>query len=239
MNSLPNAEYSLKKMGYFSSFLMAIITLVTFGMAIIAVPISGEFCLKDCIEYPYNDSLLHYPKDFLWMYPAMLLVILYIVYMVCIHAISTQNKKIFSRIASGFALISSAILLSCYFIQVKVVPASLINDETQGIALLTQYNPHGVFIAMEELGYLLMSLSFLFIAPVFVGKLRIYLFIRWIFIISFILVLGSLIMISINYGLQRDDRFEIIVITITWLVLIVNGILTGMVFRKSLKTKEL
>ena len=36
------------------------------------------------------------------------------------------------------------------------------NGETDGIALLTQYNGHGIFIAMEELGYITMSISFLF-----------------------------------------------------------------------------
>ena len=35
--------------------------------------------------------------------------------------------------------------------------------------MLIQYNPHGVFIALEEPGYLVMSLSFLFMAPVEFG----------------------------------------------------------------------
>jgi len=38
--------------------------------------------------------------------------------------------------------------------------------------MMIQYNPHGVFLALEELGYLLMSLSFLFMAPVFAGRSR-------------------------------------------------------------------
>jgi hypothetical protein len=33
------------------------------------------------------------------------------------------------------------------------------HGETEGITLLTQYNAHGIFIVLEELGYLLMSLS--------------------------------------------------------------------------------
>ncbi len=32
--------------------------------------------------------------------------------------------------------------------------------EKEGISLLTQFNPHGIFIALKEVGYLLMSLSF-------------------------------------------------------------------------------
>jgi hypothetical protein len=28
------------------------------------------------------------------------------------------------------------------------------NGETDGLSILTQYNPHGIFIALEEIGYL-------------------------------------------------------------------------------------
>jgi hypothetical protein len=115
---------------------------------------------------------------------------------------------------------------------------SLMNNETDGLAMLIQYNPHGVFIALEELGYLIMSLSFLCMGPVFVTRDRVTAAIRWIFIIGFVLVIGSLIMISINFGLDRLDRFEVIVISVNWLVLIVNGVLLSLLFRKQLKTKK-
>ena len=101
--------------------------------------------------------------------------------------------------------------------------------------MITQYNPHGIFIALEELGYLMMSFSFLFIALVFVGKNRIEKFIRWIFIIAFFLTIISFTLITIIYGIMRDYRFEIIVISIDWLVLMINGILTGIVFKQALK----
>ena len=80
-----------------------------------------------------------------------------------------------------------------------------------------------------------MSLSFLFMAPVFIKKYRLEAAVRWIFIVSLILVVVSLILISINYGLDRQDRFEVVVISINWLVLIVNGILLGVVFRRQSK----
>jgi hypothetical protein len=138
----------------------------------------------------------------------------------------------------SFALIAAGILTSDYFIQFSAIPMSLMNNETDGLAMLIQYNPHGVFIALEELGYLIMSLSFLFVAPVFVTKERIAAAIRWIFVIGFVLVIGSLVMVSINFGLDRLDRFEVVVISVNWLVLIVNGVLLGLLFRKQLKTKK-
>jgi hypothetical protein len=103
---------------------------------------------------------------------AMILVLSYLVLMVSIHAYASQDWKIFSQIGLSFAVIAALILLVDYFVQFSVVPISLMSGETEGIALLTQYNPHGIFIALEELGYILMSLSFLFVAPVFADKTR-------------------------------------------------------------------
>ena len=109
------------------------------------------------------------------------------------------------------------------------------NGETEGIAALIQYNSHGVFLVLEELGYLIMSLSFLFVAPVFANRSRLESAVRWIFIIGFVLAIVSLAVISVSYGLERLDRFEVAVITIDWLVLIVNGVLLSIVFRRQLK----
>jgi hypothetical protein len=38
--------------------------------------------------------------------------------------------------------------------------------------------------------------------------------------------------ISAVYGLERMDRFEIAAISVAWLVLAVNGILLGLLFRR-------
>jgi len=104
--------------------------------------------------------------------------------------------------------------------------------------MLIQYNPHGVFIALEELGYLLMSLSFLSIAPVFANRNRLESAIWWIFVIAFILSILSLAVISIYYGLDRQDRFEVVVLSINWLVLVIIGFLLSFLFRRKIKEYE-
>jgi hypothetical protein len=119
-------------------------------------------------------------------------------------------------------------------VQFSVVPISLMSGETEGITLLTQYNAHGVFIVLEELGYLLMSISFLFMAPVFSNKNRLESAVRWVFVVSFVLTVIAFTLISINYGLDRQDRFEVAVISIDWLALIINGVLLSMVFKQRL-----
>jgi len=80
-----------------------------------------------------------------------------------------------------------------------------------------------------------MSLSFLFMAPVFANQDRLESTVRWVFTAGFILTIISLAAISINYGLDRKDRFETLAITINWFVLIINGVLLSIVFRRQLK----
>lgn len=223
--------------GFYSAILTTIITIVTLGFAMTAIPISGANCPGDCIEYPYLDTISQFPKDYLWMFPAIMLILVYVILMVSIHSYAPPQKKIFSQIGLSFATIAALILLSDYFIQISVIPVSLMNGETEGITLITQYNPHGIFIALEELGYLMMSLSFLFVALVFAKKSRLEAAVWWVFIIGFVLAMVSLIMILINYGLDRQDRFEVTVISINFLVLIVNGVLLSIVFRRKLKVK--
>jgi hypothetical protein len=162
-------------------------------------------------------------------------LVLGVVWMVSIHAYAAQHRKVFSQVGLVFASMAALILLSDYFIQFSVIPISLISGETEGITLLTQYNAHGIFIVLEELGYLLMSLSFLFIAPVFSSRNRLEAAVLWVFIGGFILAMVSLVIFSIVFGLDRQDRFEVAIISINWLVLIVAGILLSRVFKKQLK----
>lgn len=221
--------------GLYSAVILTLITIITFGLALTAVPISGANAPSG-LSYPYLDTLRQFPKDYIWMPSAIVLIMTYIVFMVSIHSTAKDEKKIFSQISIIFTIISAVILLADYFIQIAVVPVSLVNNEIEGITLITQYNPHGIFIALEELGYIMMNVSFLFIAPIFNKKGRLESFIKWIFIISFILIILSLIMISMQYGIERKDRFEIMAVSISWLTLIINGILLSIFFKKRLKT---
>ena len=225
------------QVGFYSALATAILTAITFGLAMIAIPISGANCPGDCVSYPYLDTISQFPRDFLWMFFAILLVLAYVVLMVVIHNYAPPAKKIFSQIGLSVALITAGILLVDYFVQFSVVPVSLMNAETEGIPLLIQYNPHGVFLALEDLGYLLMSLSFLCMAPVFANKSRLETAIRWIFILAFVVVVIFLIVVSINHGLDRQDRFEVVALSVDWLVLIVNGILLSIVFKRRIKAE--
>jgi hypothetical protein len=221
-------------LGFYTSIFTAVLTLVTFGIAILTPPLAGPFCASSsCFEYPYTDIASRFPRDYLWMYPAILLTLGYVVLMVCLHHYASQEKKVFSQIGLSFALISATALVIDYFVQVSVIQPSLLNGETDGIPILSQYNPHGVFIALEEVGYLIMSVSFFCVAPIFSSRSRLERAVRWTFIISFFLMIISFVLISISYGIYREYRFEVAAITIDWLALIIAGIPLSFVFKRA------
>jgi hypothetical protein len=226
---------NVNRLGFYAALIVTILATATFGIAVCTPPVSGPFCKGSCIGYPYTDILSRFPRDYFWMYPAILLSVFFVVLMACIHQYTSDNKKIFSLIGLSFSLLSSFALIADYFIQISVIQASLLNGETDGIALLTQYNPHGIFIALEEVGYIMMSAAFIGIVPVFSGKGVLEGSIRWVFIISFFLIIISFAIISFQYGIKREYRFEVAAITIDYISLVVSGILLSRLFKRELR----
>jgi len=89
--------------------------------------------------------------------------------MACIHYYAADDKKLFSQIGLSFAVVYAAVITTDYFIQWTVVEPSILSGETAGLALFTQYNPHGLVVALEGLGYLMMNGAFLFAAVFLLG----------------------------------------------------------------------
>lgn len=228
------AAYNVHRVGFYSAIATSVLTVITFGAALTAIPISGANCTKDCIEYPYLEIASRFPRDYWWMFLAIGVMVTFVVLMVSIHQYTPAEKKIYSQIGLIFGVMAAAILIMDYFLQVTVIQASITNGETEGIPLLTQYNPHGIFIALEELGYLVMSLAFLCYAPVFGGANRVERGIRWLFIGNFGIVIVALVLMVMAYGVDREDRFEVIAISVNWIVLIVGGGLLSRVFRRAM-----
>jgi hypothetical protein len=223
------------KFGSYSSFLLAILTIITFGFAMIAIPPSGPYCPENCMEYPFTDLLLYYPRDYYWMYLAVFQLFAFVIFVVANHFIVHATKKLFTFLSISFALISSTVLLIAYFTQFSVVPISVMKGETEGIALITQYNEHGLFIALEELGYITMAISLFFLAFAFSKNTRREKAIRLILISQLYLTIIAFIFYTIKFGIERSYLFEVATITINWFVIIIVGIMIGLHYRKTLK----
>ena len=130
----------------------------------------------------------------------MLLMLLFVALVAAIHEYAPPAREIYSLLGLCVAVIAAAVLLIDYYIQVTVLQPSLEKGQLDGWAMLTQYNPNGVFIALEEIGYLLMSLVLLCLAPVFGRKDRIERALRWLFTVSFAQPILSL---DRRLGVQR------------------------------------
>jgi hypothetical protein len=222
------------KFGFYISLSLVVLTVIAFGLAMMAVPPSGPFCQENCMHYPYPDILPYYPRDYYWMYTAMLQLAAYLMFTISNHFIAPGERKLFTFISVAFSLMSSIVLSIDYFIQFAVVPVSVMNGEQEGIALITQYNDHGLFIAMEELGYLTMAISFFFLAFGFSMKDVLEKAIRVILVMSFLLTAASFLFCTLQFGIDRSYRFEIVAISINWLTIVVIGTLICKLIRRKL-----
>jgi len=230
MEKLISDKKSLK-VGYYVSLMTSVLTLIAFGIAICTPPLSGPFCTGNCFQYPYTDIISRFPRDYYWMYPAILVSISYLIMMISIHHFTPPERKLFSLTSLAFSLISTLILIVDYFVQVSFIQPSLLAGETDGIAMLSQYNPHGLFIILEEMGFITMNISLFFLLPVFSGSRRSGKCFRHTISIGFALMIISFIAITAFYGINREYRFEVMVISITWIELIITGIISSLFFK--------
>lgn len=217
---------STRRFGFAAAVTTTILTVVTFALALMALP-NDE-------PYPFATATIaaQWPGDYLWMVPAMLLMLSFVALVAAVHEHAPPQRRVFSLAGLCAAVMAATVLLITYFIQFSVMQLNLEKGQLDGWALLTQYNPNGIFIALEELAYLLMSLALLAIAPVFGGDGRVEKVLRRLLVLGFAGVLVALAVVSALLGMDRGDTFEIAVITIVWLTLIAAGPLMAIVFRR-------
>lgn len=203
-----------------------VLTVVTFALALTALP--------DQVPYPFTDPVIaqQWPGDYLWMFPAMALMVLFVAFIAVLHQRAEPGTEVFSLVAVCLATVSAAVLLVDYYLQATVVPLSLEQGRLEGWAMLTQYNPAGVFIALEELGYLLMSLALLCTVPTMSRRLRAGRVLRRLLVASSGAVLTGLVVVSATLGRERGDVFEILVISVVWVTLIVASPLVAVMVRR-------
>jgi hypothetical protein len=221
------------RLGRWIAPLLAVSAAAAFALGITTPPRSGPFCVGQCIVYPYTDVVQFVPRDYLWLLPGTLLLPLFVVLAGCIHASVGVNRRVLSLIGLCLASIAAGIITLDYFTQFQVVAPSLLRGETDGLALFTQYNPHGFFIALEDLGYLMLSAAFLFLGAAFGSAKRLERAIRWTLIGAASLAGASFIGMSWHFGFNLEYRFEVAIITITWTTLVASGVLLTFFFLRS------
>ena len=93
---------------------------------------------------------------------------------------------------------------------------------------MVSIHPRGIFIALENVGYVLLNVAFLFVGVAMAGMpSRLWRAAGWVFVAGGARTLALLVFYSDFYRARLDYRFEVAAIGITWLVLIAAPLLLG------------
>jgi len=224
--------------GMWSAAATAALAAVSFGVAATTPPRTGPFAAPGtAIAYPYSTAAQYVPHDFIWMYLALLMMLAFLVLAVCIRERVTDERKVFGTIELCLSAVAFTVIGMDYFIQLRTVQPALLRGELDGLAILSQYNPHGVFIALEELGFLVLGLSFAFLALA-LGSSGVERVTRWVFLVSSALMVAAFAGMSLYFGFGLEYRFEVAAITIGWFTLMISGVLLVFVFRRPVRQRS-
>jgi len=202
--------------------------LVAWPLALMALPQAGPWCRTEpCLAYPY-ESAEYRAIDFAWMYPALLGLVAFAVLLVLAEG-RRSPRPTAARLARLAAEFGVALLAVDYALQLMVVQPSIIRGEQAGLSFWTQYNPHGGFIALENLGYLLLSLALVGVALMVPGT-----GVRRRVVRLAAGVLGGLGVVLLPVlaavlGSRLEYLYEVSVISAVWVAIIVVAPMVGQV----------
>jgi len=161
---------SVTRIGFWSAVLATFFS-ISYGIAVIVMMIST---LATATETPSGWSGIEsfvasfQPIQMLPLIPSLLLAPTFMVLMVSIHHYAAPDKKIWSHLGIAFALVYAVMASINYIVQLTVVRLSILNKETDGLAMFVMGNSHSIFWALAS-AYAFMNLAMLFAAPVFDG----------------------------------------------------------------------
>ena len=233
MNGAEAERASARSLGRWVAPATAVIGVVSLAVGVSTPPRSGPFCSDDCMTFPYPSAAEFVPRDYLWMYPGVLLMVLFVVLAMCLVPWVEPRHRLSGAIAACFSAIGAALIIVDYGIQLAFLQPALLAGEAQGLPALTQYDPHGMFIALENVGYALLGVAFGFLGVALAsGSSRPERAVRWIFALGGVLIIGGLPLLAVIFRTGLDYRFEVMALSIVWLVLISTGVLLSMTFRR-------
>jgi Na+-driven multidrug efflux pump len=104
------------RLGFWIAIAVSVLTVVSFGLAMTALP--------DRVPYPFTDPVIaeQWPGDYLWLFPAMVLMLAFVALAAAVHLWAPVSRKVFSLVALCFATLAAAVLLGDYFVQARARP---------------------------------------------------------------------------------------------------------------------
>jgi hypothetical protein len=206
--------------------------MLTAALGVTTPPRSGPMCrLDECVTFPYTDVATYVPRDYLWLFPALLLVVAFLFLVAILAGVTAAPRRPYAAAALAFATLGAVLLVGDYGLQLFVVQASFVAGEGKSLTLLSQYNPHGIFIGLENLGYAALAVAYLCVALTLTDPGRLVGATRWVFVGAGTLTWAALAGLAITYGADLTYRFELAAISLHWLVAVITGLLLAIHFR--------
>lgn len=205
---------SVNQVGFWSAAL-ATLSSIGYGVTLIITMISMSATATDTSPGWRGIELFvasFQPIQMLSLIPSLLLAPTFVVLMVSLHYYAAPDKKIWSHLGIAFALIYAVMASVNYILQLTVVRLSIVNKETDGLAMFVMGNSHSIFWALAS-AYIFMNLAMLFVAPIFHGG-RLERWIRWLFIAN-----GASVVVSI-FGVSVDSpAIYLLVSLVPWCII--------------------
>ncbi len=182
IDTVRSVPKSVSQVGFWSAALATLFS-IGYGIALIVTMISMSATPTDTPSgWGGIESFVasFQPIQMSSLIPSLLLAPTFVVLMVSLHYYASPDKKIWSHLGIAFTLIYAVMASINYIIQLTVVRLSIVNQETDGLAMFVMGNSHSIFWALAS-AYAFMNLAMLFAAPIFGGG-RLERWIRWLFI---------------------------------------------------------
>lgn len=211
---------------------VALLAVISLAMAITTPPRSGPFCRSDCVSYPYTNAARFVPRDYLWMYPATMLLAVFVVLVGLLRERCAPERQWLAGVGLCFTGLGTAPLALAYGIQLTVLQPNLLSGHPEGLSPWSQYNPSGLFIALENIGYTTLGLAFICIGlalPAHVPRIRTT---GVIFTVGGALILTLLVLLAVIYRSDLAYRYEVWSILVTWLVMAITGVTLSVAFSR-------
>jgi hypothetical protein len=165
------------------------------------------------------------------MYPALLAPVAFVLLAAGIHTATPARP--FGPALAGLCLstLAAGILVVDYGLQLSVVQPSLLAGEVSGLSLISQYNPHGIFIGLENTGYAVLAASFVCLGAALIrNPSRRNRPAGWVLVLGGALNLLLLVALAAIYRNTLDVRFEVPGLAVSYLVLAAAGVLACISF---------
>jgi hypothetical protein len=210
----------------------AVAATLALGIGVFTPPRGGILCTSGCIAPPYTDAAPFVAGDSIWIVPAIVMTLGFVVVTACLHELGRPGGRLAGLVALALATLAAALLVGDYAVHFMVVMPSLAKGEGALVTVFSMYNPHGVFIALENAGYFTVGLAFLATAAAVAGTGRLERAIRCVFLLAGALAVGGLVLFAALFGTDLDVRYEVAAISVDYLGLAVGGTLLAVLFRR-------